>query len=157
MEQRQAFRAFLEEYAAFFEKMADDEQQKRAALLSDDVQRVDRALAAQQASSMQLEGLERRREELQRQAGFEGKTFREILAQLQGREQEEFLRLFERISSALAEIKFSNARSMEIARANLQVLGSAVPPELLGEQQGYTAQKKQNPSLGQRTIFETKI
>lgn len=157
MEPREAFRVFMEEYAAFFEKMALDEQKKRAALLSDNLEQVDKALANQQAASMQMESLERRREELQEQAGFGGRTFREIVDSLEGREQELFLRLFERVSSAIAEIKANNARSMEIARANLQMIGATVPPELLGEQQGYRADKKQNPSLGQSTIFETKI
>ena len=76
---RNEFRTLMEEYIAFLEESVEREKEKYAALVSYDPKRTDKVVAEQQAANMRLAQLEERREETQRQAGWEGLTFRQIL------------------------------------------------------------------------------
>ena len=94
-------------------------------MVSYDPKRTDKVVAEQQAANMRLAQLEERREEAQRQAGWEGLTFRQILERTDGAEKDTLTGLFERFENAVNEIRFYNSRSLSFANDGLRILGAA--------------------------------
>lgn len=151
--QLDTYRAFLEDYTRFLEKMAGDEKEKYAAILSYDVKRINRVVSNQQALNMHLAKMEQQREEEQSKAGLEGLNFQQIIDRLEGQQREDFNQLFRRFEQALYDIKYFNGKSMSFAQEGLQMLGmdeeaSAAP---------YDASGKQRETAQNVPFFETKI
>ncbi len=121
--QLDTYRTFLEGYTQFLEKMAGDEKEKYAAIISYDVKRINRVVSNQQALNMHLAKMEQQREEEQSKAGLAGLSFQQIMERLEGQERETFDKLFRRFEQALYEIKYFNGKSMSFAQEGLQLLG----------------------------------
>ena len=151
---RNEFRALMEEYIAFLEESVGREKEKYAALVSYDPKRTDKVVAEQQAANMRLAQLEERREETQRQAGWEGLTFRQILERTDGAEKDTLTGLFERFENAVKEIRFYNSRSLSFANDGLRILGAAG----VGQQTGtYDAAGRQRDGVKGASLFETEV
>lgn len=151
--QLNTYRVFLEDYTRFLEKMAGDEKEKYAAIISYDVKRINRVVSNQQAQNMHLEKMEQQREEEQNKAGLAGLNFQQIVERLEGEQREEFEKLFRRFEQALYDIKYFNGKSMSFAQEGLQLLGvdgetSAAP---------YDANGKHREGTQNVPLFETKI
>jgi len=123
----QEFYDFMEEYTCFFQDAADLEEEKLAALLSDDLHRIERALMEHQRVTKQIEQYELRRAQLQERLGIGGKTFREIIDLTDGAERQDLKFLFSAFEAAIQCIKHANARSLDIARLNLRILDEISP------------------------------
>lgn len=140
---------FMSGYAGYFEGLAEEEKDKLDALLSHDLQRMERSIAQQQAVEKKMEQLEELRESLQRAAGFEEMTGQQIIALLNGEERTELERAYKRLADAVSSVKFYNQKSMDVCKQNLQLIGSEVvdpaasptysPNQKAGE--GYTGAK----------------
>lgn len=117
----------MQEYTCFFESAAAMEEEKRKALLSDNLHRIERALTEHQRIAKEIEQYEKRRMELQERLGIGGKTFREIISLEQGDHRQQLKQLFAVFSAAIQNIKHSNARSLDIARLNLKILEEMHP------------------------------
>ena len=151
---RNEFRTLMEEYIAFLEESVEREKEKYAALVSYDPKRTDKMVAEQQAANMRLVQLEERREEAQRQAGWEGLTFRQILERTDGAEKDTLTGLFERFENAVNEIRFYNSRSLSFANDGLRILGAAG----VGQQTGtYDAAGRQRDGVKGASLFETEV
>lgn len=151
---RTEFRTLMEEYIAFLEESVEREKEKYAALVSYDPKRTDKVVAEQQAANMRLTQLEERREEAQRQAGWEGLTFRQILERTDGAEKDTLTGLFERFENAVNEIRFYNSRSLSFANDGLRILGAAG----VGQQTGtYDAAGRQRDGVKGASLFETEV
>ena len=151
---RTEFRTLMEEYIAFLEESVEREKEKYAALVSYDPKRTDKVVAEQQAANMRLAQLEARREEAQRQAGWEGLTFRQILERTDGAEKDTLTGLFERFENAVNEIRFYNSRSLSFANDGLRRLGAAG----VGQQTGtYDAAGRQRDGVKGASLFETEV
>ena len=151
---RTEFRTLMEEYIAFLEESVEREKEKYAALVSYDPKRTDKVVAEQQAANMRLAQLEERREEAQRQTGWEGLTFRQILERTDGAEKDTLTGLFERFENAVNEIRFYNSRSLSFANDGLRILGAAG----VGQQTGtYDAAGRQRDGVKGASLFETEV
>ena len=151
---RTEFRTLMEEYIAFLEESVEREKEKYAALVSYDPKRTDKVVAEQQAANMRLAQLEERREEAQRQAGWEGLTFRENLERTDGAEKDTLTGLFERFENTVNEIRFYNSRSLSFANDGLRILGAAG----VGQQTGtYDAAGRQRDGVKGASLFETEV
>ncbi|MCI8441145.1 MAG: flagellar protein FlgN [Provencibacterium sp.] len=136
-------------YAGYFEGLAEGEKDKLDALLSHDLQRMERSIAQQQAVEKKMEQLEELRESLQQAAGFGNMTGQQIIALLNGAEKNELEQAYKRLSDAVASVKFYNQKSMDVCKQNLQLIGSevvdpAAPPTYSPTQrasEGYTGAK----------------
>ncbi|MDR1193725.1 MAG: flagellar protein FlgN [Peptococcaceae bacterium] len=140
--------------------MLDNEREKRQALLSDDIERLESMLQSQQAAIMRLEGLEKRRLDAQAKAGFAAMTAGEILAAMKdGEDKEELRRQVGDMKSALEEIKQNNERALEIARNNLQMMNALnAGQEGRPENQGiYRPGQSGGPEGTTGALFEKKI
>ena len=101
------------------------EQEKRQALLSEDLDRLESMLQSQQAAIMKLESLEKQRMEAQDKAGYHNLTAAEIIELLgEGPDKEELARQVEELKQTLEDIRYQNGRSLEIARANIQIINT---------------------------------
>ena len=153
------FYQFMVSYAEFMSEMSEQENRKYKALISNDLKQMDKTIAEQQAMLMKLEKMEGQRLDLQRETGWEGLKFREILDRLKGEDQRSFRKLFEQISRLLEQIQTGNEKSISFAKMSLQVsslLNTDENPEI---QQNYTAQKgkpaEEEDAAG--SVFETTI
>ncbi len=148
----------LNEYAAFLEGMVPAQNEKLEALLSHDVATIERSVAQQQNLSIQMEQFEQKREDLQKEAGFSGKTLREIAQAIGPADEEisrEMLACHERMSQAVEQVKFLNRKAMHLVETNLQLSGVEMPAE--DQTQIYTERAKKIAGAAKPSIFETKI
>lgn len=149
LEEIQQYIRFMSGYASYFEGLAEEEKDKLDALLSHDLQRMERSIAQQQAVEKKMEQLEELRESLQQAAGFGEMTCQQIIALLDGEEKSGLQEAYRRLTDAVASVKFYNQKSMDVCKQNLQLIGSEVvdpaasptysPNQKAGE--GYTGAK----------------
>ena len=122
MQQNQAldeYIALIKEYTIFLEKMLMDEKERFAALSSRELPRIEHSIAVTQANTKQIENFEAKRLGMQVVIGFEGASFRELLAGLPPEQAAELQPLFTRFGNMVEEIRFRNDKSMAIARDNM--------------------------------------
>ncbi|MEM1485295.1 hypothetical protein V6615_10510 [Oscillospiraceae bacterium PP1C4] len=157
MNAQEHFFEFMETYTEFFESMVSVEKEKLEALLSFQLKKIEQAISAGQANAMKLENYEKKRMELQVQAGFAEATFQEIIDSIDGELKKVLENLLRRMNNAVQEIKFYNGKSMGLAKINLQSINDAVPSSARSEAQGYTSLKTQADAYKNTVSFETKI
>ena len=122
------FAVFLtatERCAAQCKAMLEFEQEKRQALLAEDMNRLESMIQSQQAAIMKLESLEKQRVDAQEKAGFGAMTATEILGTMkESPEKTELAIHIGTLRHALEEIRFHNEKSLEIARTNIKMLNA---------------------------------
>ena len=139
--------------------MLEFEQEKRQALLSDDLDRLESMIQAQQAAIMKLESLEKMRLEAQESAGYHRMTADEILELLDdGPDRETLARQMAELRQTMEEIRYHNNKAMEIARANLQIVNILATGKEQRDPQGVYKPKTAGSSNWQGgSSFEKKI
>lgn len=124
------------------------ESEKRRALLDHDINAVETMLQEQQALTMRLEGLEKKRVAAQEAAGFAGMNPQQIAA-ANPQQRDALTELFRAMRTAADRLQALNKASIEIARTELRMIGSAPAEEGLytiggrkGEDRGIAFNKK---------------
>jgi len=118
-----SFLSATERCVAQSKTMLTFEQEKRQALLSDDLTRLESMIQAQQAAIMKMESLEKQRLEAQEKAGFHQMKADEVLANMEsGPDKEALAELVRVLRTTLEEIRYHNTKAVDIARNNLQIL-----------------------------------
>lgn len=150
--------ALIREYTIFLEKMLIDEKERFAALSSRELPRIEHSIAVAQANTKRIENFEAKRLGMQAALGFEGASFRDLLAKLPAEQAEELGPLFTRFAYMIEEIRFRNDKSMAIARDNMMDIS---PDAVMAMQQGVKpsspyAKIKEDARESTRS-FETKI
>lgn len=137
------------------------EQEKRQALLSDDLAKLESMIQAQQAAIMKLESLEKQRMEAQEKAGYQYLRADEILALLdEGPDRDALAMQVGELKQTLGDIRYQNEKAMEIARANLQIVNSLTAGREKTEPLGVYQRPKHSGAWQQgppSSSFETKI
>lgn len=149
-ELKQEFCNFIKQYVLFFDEMAEQQKKQLAAVMSAELAQVEQSASSLQASLKKLDNLEQKRMTLQKAAGYDKMTFKEIIASLPDEEKEEYSRLFEALETKISEVNFYNSKSQEKVRTDLIRMGS------VDTSSGYNAQKKQIDVGTQSGIFEAK-
>jgi hypothetical protein len=116
MQAHNAFVQFMVDYTAFLGRMRADESEKLASLAGRQLARIEQSIAKSQANAKQLENYERKRLQLQAQAGYEGLAFRQLIDVAPTEEQERLWQVFTHFEGNVAEIRFYNDKSMAAAR-----------------------------------------
>lgn len=150
------FHEFMEEYTSFMSEMVSQEDKKYSALVSGDLEQIDKTIAQQQAMLMKLEKLEEQRIEKQALLGWNGLTFQQILDKLGDDWAPRFGRIFGEIGRLTEQIKYSNEKSMSLAKMNLRI-NDMISSDDIKESYGPDSKpgKKDEDSSG--SVFETKI
>lgn len=118
------FYSFMLEYTEFFEETAAKEREKMCALLSDDLSRIEKCLNEHQTTIKKTEHYEAEREKLQARLGVGGKSFRQILAMVDGDEHDMLKKLYNRFKAAVDNVSHSNKTSLQIAETNMRIIES---------------------------------
>lgn len=123
--------SFLEEYANFFETILVTEKEKLQILMHGEVKDIEKTIAVQQANEKKIQNMEKKRAEMQKSAGFDGYTLKQIIDNFEGEEKKNLHGLFIRIDQALNDIKFYNKKGMEVVQTNLHLFGEHQKNETL--------------------------
>lgn len=117
------FISFLEKYRDELAFALSNEREKRQALLSSDIERLEAILQVQQAETMKLKGFESKRATMQAELGFDDYTAKEIVAAVSDAEAGERLGLlFSEIVDLVNDIKQQNKLAIELANTDLKLL-----------------------------------
>lgn len=129
---------FLKEYVLFFQEINRQQEEKLKMLTSGEIPLVEEAIIIQQASDKQLQNMEQRRLTMFRELGYEGKTFKDIIAQSEGENKKELEILYGKLNEDISNIKYLNQKAIRIAESALAKAGIKVPsgPES-GQAKGY--------------------
>ncbi len=152
------FVQFMQEYTAFLVRMCADEKGKMQALQSKELPKIERSIAASQANAKQLQNLEERRIELQKTAGYEGLTFRQLVERVTPERQGELWGIFSEFEKNVADIKFYNDKSMSIARDNMIDISpeAALSGSAVGTKPKNPYEKIREENTQQSSILQTK-
>ena len=118
------------EYISFLTKYRDDlstylesEREKRCALLSNDMSRLEAMLKVQQAEAMKFRSLESKRAKLQSTLGLPDAKATELLAAISDVDVRKCIdELFGEIAEIAEQIREQNRQSLELAESNLKIL-----------------------------------
>ena len=117
------FYDFMEQYTDFYAEVSENEKIKMDALASEDLELINKVLADYQVFVSKAENYEKRREELFKKIGLDGKTFREIVDSESGDRREELEDLFCDFRDAVIAARDYNSRSLDIVKKNLKEMG----------------------------------
>ncbi|MFI3114681.1 MAG: flagellar export chaperone FlgN [Clostridia bacterium] len=125
---------FLTSFLSACQKVCDEltlmtslEQDKRQALLGNDVKAIEQITNKQQALSMKLENAEKKRVSAQIACGFENKTSRDILNELSAEDKKVFSPVFEKLYNTADILKITNKASLDIVAIELSLLKDRLP------------------------------
>ncbi|MCM1227771.1 MAG: flagellar protein FlgN [Clostridium sp.] len=124
MKNFEEFYSFMLEYTEFFEETAVKEREKMSALLSDDLNRIEKCLNEHQTTIKKTEIYEAEREKLQAKLGLDGKSFRQIMVMTEGEEYDMLKKLYIRFRAAVDNVSHSNKTSLQIAETNMRIIES---------------------------------
>ena len=145
-------RAFsIWEYASFFEDAEVKQQKKLEVLTRGELAGIEETIVMQQALDKQMENIERRRIEIFRQAGYEGKRFREVIEKAEGVQKEELEVLYQEIDKSIGNIKFLNQKCMKLAWTALAGMG------VITREHGKSTQGYQQIRRSSGSILQTKV
>jgi hypothetical protein len=113
----------MEQYTDFYAEVSENEKTKMDALASEDLELINKVLADYQVFVSKAENYEKRREELFKKIGLDGKTFREIIDMETGDRREELEDLFFDFRDAVIAARDYNSRSLDIVKKNLKEMG----------------------------------
>ncbi len=105
MEQLKEIKDIMEEYIELLEALTEFEQRKFDALKAKDMEKLDTFLKEEQVHFLQLRGLDSKREKLLKEAGLEGKTYRQLLDLVEPSLKQEFQHSFDILSDKTDQLK----------------------------------------------------
>lgn len=95
------------------------EQEKLKAVRENKVSFVEDCMLKEQAVLLKMRGLEQKREQILREAGYEGKTLREILQELSPEERNKLQPVIDEFLTSVQDFNSLNEESMKLIRLNL--------------------------------------
>jgi len=116
-EKQRQMTEFLREYADLFEKVLSDEKVKLDGFAHFDLDKMNAAIAQQQADQLEIANAEKKRMQVQKKLGFENKTLKEIIETYE--DKKEMNELYHRISTAVHDIQYYNQLTMDFAKGQL--------------------------------------
>ncbi|MBR5486083.1 MAG: flagellar export chaperone FlgN [Oscillospiraceae bacterium] len=149
--------AFFTEYNVFLEKAVQAQNEKIEALLTHDVEIIEKSAAKQQAVGMQFAKYEERRQKLMDAAGVSGATFEQLVDFAQDEEKQKVRDLYHCMQDRINQIKFLNGKAMHLVETNLKVIDMELPVQERRTSRGYSGDGKTHSPKKGTSLFETKI
>lgn len=116
------FAELLRQFVELFDRMTPLEQEKLDVVKRNQVSALEEIIKREQAEVMALRGLDQKRECLQKELGFEGMSFQEILERLPKEQQPEFQELFDILGSRVKEFQSVTESSKVMMEVNLHAI-----------------------------------
>ncbi len=120
------FQRVIKEMTALFHQFTGVEQVKLEAAAGNHVATVEECMTKEQSLVLKLRGLEKEREKSQKEAGYEGMRFREILASVSEEERKELLPLFDGLSREIQIFQEVSDDAAKIISNNLHMIRRAL-------------------------------
>lgn len=120
------FQRVIREMIALFHQFNGIEQMKLKSAQANHVAAVDECMTREQALILKLRGLELEREKYQKEAGYEGMKFREILVAVSSEEREVLSPLFDELSREMQLFQQVKGDAEEVMRNNLRMIRKAM-------------------------------
>lgn len=157
MEQKELFYHFMQEYISFLDEMVEVQKTQLEAVLSKQVKQVEKSVATLQTFLMRLDGMEKKRMDLQAKAGYGDMTFSQIIEHTPNDQKQELQAVFEAMEKRVSDISYYNSKSQDKVKLDLQVWdNSSAQSAGAAAAGGYTANKKHVDPLSKTSVFETK-
>lgn len=114
------FEQVIHEMIRVFDQFLPLEREKLQAVSENNLTLLEDCMNREQAVVLKLRGLERKREDAQKQLGWQGKTFREIIELVPGEKQTEYRHLFEQLTHSMNMFQEANDSAMDTIAVNLR-------------------------------------
>ncbi len=146
------FKTVIQDLVDLFNDLAEVEHKKLRAISDNNLKALEDSMKEEQAGIMRLRGLEKRREESQRDLGLSGLSFKEIIEKLDGEKVlamgelytslEEALSIFNKNADSAKTAIETNLYSIDAVLAQLQNGKNDADKTGLGEKaKGFTSKK----------------
>lgn len=139
------FKKVIRDLIMLFEEYLPLEQQKLKAVQVDDVATVESCMTQEQALMLKLRGLDQKRVTIQRELGWEDKSFSQIVELVSDEEKPEMQKLFDDLNRAVSVFQDTNENAMTAMAVHLREIEKIIrikDPEGRYSQQGNTVQKE---------------
>lgn len=136
----------FQDLRAIESKMLEAAREKRIGILEN-------YMTKEQAFIMQLRGLEKEKDRIQAEAGYEKMSFREILEMLSGEERADFLSLFEKLKQEVQMFQEVHEDLTVITEVNLREVSKK-----LDKAEGYIySDDKQTGTAGLKSVTSKRV
>lgn len=120
------FETVIRDLIAFFDENQQLEELKLKAAEENRPTAIEDCMTKEQAVILRLRGLDKKREEIQKKLGWEGKSFRQILELLPEEERAKYRGLFEDLSARVKLFQSANESALEIISLNLRQIQNTI-------------------------------
>ena len=149
---------FMTEYVSFLKETEIKEQEKLAALLSNDVRRVESVMSEYQFIIRKMQDFENNRQILFLDEGIADIKLKEIAALFEGDEKENLEKICEEFILASDNIKQYNSKSLEFADMNLRIMDELNSvSDNISDPNCYNQKGIQNGNVRKSSLFNTQI
>lgn len=114
------FEQVIHEMIEVFDQFLPLEQEKLKAVSENNLTVLEDCMNQEQAVVLKLRGLEKKREDAQKQLGWAGKTFREIIELVPDEKQVEYRQLFEQLTNSMNMFQEANESALDTITVNLR-------------------------------------
>lgn len=140
-----SLQALMEEDISHYQDLVQFETEKLELIRNDDVQKLEKAIAREQALVMRTNMLEKKRLALMK--GRETQTFREIIAEAPPEWKKKLQQQYDALSKNILLIKQLNDAAQDLVSRRLKALGSLTPYTKDGVSTGGAQQRTLNRNI----------
>ncbi len=143
------FKTVVGDLISLLEEFNKLETEKLDAVQRNLVTFVEESMKKEQAAIMKLRGLDKKRESIQKDLGWEGMSFQQILSQVNDVEKEEFRPLFNQLNSSLQQFLATKDSAEKALEINLHHINKLLAKKAAEESGAYnskgSAKKPEKP------------
>lgn len=152
------FKAVVHDLILLLEDFNATEREKLDAVQRNLVTYVEEAMKKEQAGILKLRGLDKKRESIQKDLGWEGMSFQQILSQVNDVERDQLKPLFDKLTDSLRQFNDSKDSAQKALEINLHHINTLLMQKSAEENKAYDskgdAQRQKKPV---RHFTDTKI
>lgn len=120
------FISVIEDLILLFKELIQIEKTKLEAAGKNRITHIEDCMNMEQAAILKLRGLEKKRETVQERMGFKGYTFKQILSETTGEDQERLKMLFDTLSRQVRQFQDTNESARSMIEMNLHMINKAI-------------------------------
>lgn len=120
------FKKVIGDLTAIFEEYLPLEQKKLKAVQEDNIAVVEECMTQEQALILKLRGLDQKRINAQKELGWEGKNFRQIVDSVPQDERQEIQELLDNLDNAMTVFHDTNKNAMTTMEVHLREINKII-------------------------------
>ncbi len=152
------FKAVVGDLITFLEDFDKTEREKLDAVQRNLVTFVEEAMKKEQAGILKLRGLDKKRESIQKDLGWEGMSFQQILSQVNDVERAQLKPLFDKLSNSVRQFNDTKDSAQKALEINLHHINTLLAKKSSEESNAYNSKgNAQESKKTTRHFTDTKI